>query len=107
MFDEVVDKIMPNELWCFLVIVFFRIRLTPALPPEALLASLTGRDRQNGLVGALRTEPEAVQPIGQKEIQEAADILTRYKQGKANLESRIVEDELWRTSPPRSSWARA
>ena len=67
----------------------------PALPPEALLASLTGRDRQNGLVGALRTEPEAVQPIGQREIQEAADILTRYKQGKANLESRIVEDELW------------
>ena len=67
----------------------------PALPPEALLASLTGKDRQNGLVGALRTEPEAVQPIGQREIQEAADILTRYKQGKANLESRIVEDERW------------
>lgn len=67
----------------------------PTLPPEALLASLTGKDRQNGLVGALRTEPEAVQPIGQREIQEAADILTRYKQGKANLESRIVEDELW------------
>ena len=68
---------------------------TPTLPPKALLASLTGQNRQNGLVGALRTEPEAVQPIGQKEIQEAADILTRYKQGKANLESRIVEDELW------------
>ena len=67
----------------------------PTLPPEALLASLTGKDRQNGLVGALRTEPDAVQPIGQREIQEAADILTRYKQGKANLESRIVEDELW------------
>ena len=67
----------------------------PALPPEALLTSLPGPNRQNGLVGALRTEPEAVQPIGQREIQEAADILTRYKQGKANLESRIVEDELW------------
>ena len=67
----------------------------PALPPEALLASLTGQNRQNGLVGALRTEPEEVKPIGQREIQEAADILTRYKQGKANLESRIVEDELW------------
>lgn len=64
-------------------------------PPEVLLASLTGPDKQKGLVGALRTEPEAVQPIGQKEIQEAADILTKYKQGKANLESRIVEDELW------------
>lgn len=64
-------------------------------PPEVLLASLTGQDKQKGLVGALRTEPEAAQPIGQREIQEAADILTKYKQGKANLESRIVEDELW------------
>ena len=34
-------------------------------------------------------------PIGEKEIAEAAEILTRYKQGKANLEARIVEDELW------------
>ena len=66
-----------------------------AVPPEALLAQLVGRNRQDGLVGALRTEPTQVQTIGTKEIQEAASILTRYKQGKANLESRIVEDELW------------
>ena len=33
--------------------------------------------------------------IGEKEISEATEILTKYKQGKANLENRIVEDELW------------
>lgn len=64
-------------------------------PPEVLLANLVGRNRQKDLVGAMRTEPMAQEVIGTKEIQEAANILTRYKQGKANLESRIVEDELW------------
>lgn len=64
-------------------------------PPEVLLANLVGRDRQKDLVGAMRTEPMAQEVIGTKEIQEAANILTRYKQGKANLEARIVEDELW------------
>lgn len=39
--------------------------------------------------------PEGAQVIGKKEIQEAAQILTRYKDGKANFERRIVEDELW------------
>ena len=63
--------------------------------PEALLASLVGKDRQKGLVGALRTEAASQPAIGRKEIAEAASILTKYKQGKANLESRVVEDELW------------
>lgn len=39
--------------------------------------------------------PEGTQVIGKKEIQEATQILTRYKDGKANFERRIVEDELW------------
>lgn len=33
--------------------------------------------------------------IGEKEIAQAAQILQEYKRGKANLENRIVEDELW------------
>lgn len=33
--------------------------------------------------------------IGEKEIAQAAQILQEYKSGKANLENRIVEDELW------------
>lgn len=34
-------------------------------------------------------------PIGEKQIEEAASILVKYKAGKANLERRIVEDERW------------
>ncbi len=38
---------------------------------------------------------ESKKPIGVKEIQRATELLGKYKRGKANLESRIVEDELW------------
>lgn len=34
-------------------------------------------------------------PIGLEQIQEAADILSKYKQGKANLDNRVIQDELW------------
>lgn len=33
--------------------------------------------------------------IGIDEIRKATEILNKYKQGKANLENRLVEDELW------------
>lgn len=33
--------------------------------------------------------------IGEDQIAEATTILTKYKQGKANLERRIIEDEQW------------
>ena len=33
--------------------------------------------------------------IGVEDIQKAAAILTEYKRGKANLEKRIIDDELW------------
>lgn len=42
-----------------------------------------------------RTQEQQRKMIGEDEIREAAAILQRYKQGKANLESRVVEDELW------------
>ena len=44
---------------------------------------------------AMLNRPREQQLIGQKEIEEAAKILNDYKAGKANLEKRIVEDELW------------
>lgn len=48
------------------------------------------------LVGALRLGPEAeAGPIGKKQIQEAAQTLRDYKAGKANLENRIIQEELW------------
>ena len=65
--------------------------------PEAAALLLRGRSRVP-LVGAFRTgqEAEAERPrIGEKEIARAIDILTKYKQGKAMLETRVVEDELW------------
>ena len=34
-------------------------------------------------------------PITEKEIKEAAETLRKYKEGKANLENRIVEDEMF------------
>lgn len=33
--------------------------------------------------------------IGKEEVKEAAEWLKRYKEGKATLEARIVEDEQW------------
>jgi len=47
------------------------------------------------LIGAARNTPTPAMPIGEKEISEASETLRRYKAGKANLESRVVEDELW------------
>lgn len=39
--------------------------------------------------------PEELHRIGAEEVARATELLARYKQGKANLEARIVEDELW------------
>lgn len=49
----------------------------------------------DGLVGALRLGPEDGPRIGERELSEAIATLTKYKAGKANLEARVVEDELW------------
>ena len=50
------------------------------MPPEVLAMEMT---RKPGP----RITPE--------DVKEATEILAKYKQGKANLESRVVEDELW------------
>lgn len=34
-------------------------------------------------------------PIGVKEIEKASEILMKYKEGKANLEKRIIDNEQW------------
>lgn len=41
------------------------------------------------------TPPEAALPIGKKQLEEATNILKEYKDGKANLENRIVENDKW------------
>lgn len=47
------------------------------------------------LMGALLSQPLGEKRIGQPEIAKASEILAKYKSGKANLERRIVDDELW------------
>lgn len=44
---------------------------------------------------AILLRREDVQVITKDDIIEAANLLNKYKQGKANLESRLVEDEQW------------
>lgn len=67
-----------------------------SIPPEAAGAMLAANPNAP-LVGAFRQGAGAGtrQPIGKEEIARAIETLTRYKQGKANLEARVVEDELW------------
>lgn len=56
-------------------------------------AKLPGEDASGLMILA---EAQQRKPkIGVKEVQEAASILTKYKDGKSNLENRIVEDEQW------------
>ena len=40
-------------------------------------------------------ENETKLPIGEEEVAEAAQILQRYKAGKAALDQRLVDNELW------------
>lgn len=47
------------------------------------------------LAAMLLTTPSDRPRIGEKELARAVELLTEYKQGKANLERRVVEDELW------------
>lgn len=71
------------------------MRVTEERAGEARAAALLDGVRGAApLVGAFRTGPEARAPIGREELAKAIDTLTRYKQGKASLETRIVEDEL-------------
>lgn len=43
----------------------------------------------------LLTRKEGQQIITEEDVRRASEILTKYKAGKANLEKRVVEDELW------------
>ncbi|WP_295865147.1 hypothetical protein [uncultured Oscillibacter sp.] len=47
------------------------------------------------MAAMLMTRKADQKVIDGEDIKKAAEILTRYKAGKANLENRIVEDELW------------
>lgn len=60
------------------------------------MRSFYGKEEQPNMATMdAEKELKAQEIIGGKEIKEAAQILTKYKQGKANLEKRVVDDELW------------
>ena len=71
-------------------------------PTEAILDGENGNqfsepaeDRLKAERTQINGEPMDLHRIGKDEVRRAAQILKDYKAGKANLEQRIVEDELW------------
>lgn len=61
---------------------------------EADLASIQARQAQ-GHAQDVESDYGRIGRIGKEEVREATGILQKYKQGKANLEHRIVENEEW------------
>ena len=55
----------------------------------------SGRGIPPELAALLLTQHKREARIGEKDVQRATEILRKYKEGKANLETRIVDDELW------------
>ena len=59
---------------------------------ERLLAQQQMQTMQNGAVDGFKVLTER---IGREEILKAQQTLNKYKEGKANLETRIIENEQW------------
>lgn len=53
------------------------------------------QDMSPEMAAMLLTRPEDAAMITDKDVERGIDLLTKYKDGKSNLESRIVNDELW------------
>jgi hypothetical protein len=70
----------------------------PTAEEEAMKALKTQQlsSSQGGVVnGAINGFKALAQVIGREQVQRASQILQSYKEGKANLERRIVENEQW------------
>ncbi len=67
-------------------------RLSPAV---GVPGAQDGQEMEPELAAMLLNRDGAQRTIGQEDIKRAAELLAKYKQGKANLETRIVDDELW------------
>lgn len=53
------------------------------------------QDMSPEMAAMLLKRPENAPIITDKDVERGIDLLTKYKDGKSNLESRIVNDELW------------
>lgn len=74
-----------------------RQRRQSAPRPTAEEAAMRMREQSGAQPGGM-AQPAMqpmMQPIGREQVREAVQTLNRYKQGKANLETRIVENEEW------------
>lgn len=63
------------------------------LSEQAKLGTVPADDPD--LQAALLTRKPGQTVIGEDEVRKAQEILQEYKRGKANLERRVIEDELW------------
>lgn len=62
-------------------------------PDEMPTVSQGGAEMPSGEMNEAQAPTQWV--IEKKDVQKAIETLAKYKQGKANLEDRVVEDELW------------
>ena len=67
----------------------------PTFEDEAQRMMRAQSPTQNTQYGLVEGMKAGVEKIGREEIAKAQMILNRYKEGKANLERRIVENEQW------------
>ena len=72
-----------------------RRQSAPRPTPQSEFMKMQMAHPQQAPTGAMDGFKALAQVIGREQIQAAQQILNRYKEGKANLERRIVENEQW------------
>ena len=72
-----------------------RRQSAPRPTPQSEFMKMQMAQPQQAPTGAVDGFKALAQVIGREQIQAAQQILNRYKEGKANLEKRIVENEQW------------
>ena len=72
-----------------------RRQSAPRPTPQSELQKMQMAQPQQAPTGAMDGFKALAQVIGREQVQAAQQTLQRYKEGKANLERRIVENEQW------------
>ena len=72
-----------------------RRQSAPRPTPQSEYAKMQMAQAQQAPMGAIDGFKALAQVIGKEQVQAAQQILNKYKEGKANLEQRIVENEQW------------
>ena len=72
-----------------------RRQSAPRPTPQSEFQKMQMAQPQQAPMGAMDGFKALAQVIGREQIQAAQQTLNRYKEGKANLEQRIVENEQW------------